>query len=166
MCPSGHSLIRAEMIKHGAKLAGELSGHIFFADNWYGFDDALFAACRLLALIADDPQQRSATEIFAAQPQRVNTPEILIDLDTAECQRFMTKFTQKAQFGDAEVVTIDGVRVNFDRGWGLVRASNTVPGLTLRFEAETAQELEQIKQQFSQQILLINPSLNVSLLSQ
>lgn len=162
MCPSGHSLIRAEMIKHEAKLAGELSGHIFFADNWYGFDDALFAACRLLALIAEDPQHRGATEIFAAQPQRVSTPEILIDLDTAECQRFMTQFSQNAQFGNAEVVTIDGVRVNFDKGWALVRASNTVPGLTLRFEAETEQQLEQIKQQFSQQMLQIKPNLSLN----
>jgi len=162
MCPSGHSLIRAEMLKHDAKLAGELSGHIFFADNWYGFDDALFAACRLLALIADDPQRRGATEIFAAQPQRFNTPEILIDLDTAECRRFMTQFTQNAQFDGAEVITIDGVRVNFDKGWGLVRASNTVPGLTLRFEAETEEDLEQIKQQFIQQMLQVKPNLSLN----
>lgn len=162
MCPSGHSLIRAEMQKHGAKLAGELSGHIFFADNWYGFDDALFAACRLLALIADDPQRRGSAEIFAAQPQNVNTPEILIDLDTAECRRFMTQFTQNAQFDGAEIITIDGVRVNFDDGWGLVRASNTVPGLTLRFEAETEEDLEQIKQQFIQQMLLVKPNLSLN----
>lgn len=162
MCPSGHSLIRAEMLKHDAKLAGELSGHIFFADNWYGFDDALFAACRLLTLIADDPQHRGATEIFAAQPQRVNTPEILIDLDTAECRRFMTQFTQNAQFDGAEVVTIDGVRVNFDKGWGLVRASNTVPGLTLRFEAVTEQDLDEIKQQFIQQMLQVKPNLSLN----
>ena len=162
MCASGHSLIRAEMLKHEAKLAGELSGHIFFADNWYGFDDALFAACRLLALIADDPQRRGATEIFAAQPQSVNTPEILIDLDTAECRRFMTQFTQNAQFDDGEVITIDGVRVNFSNGWGLVRASNTVPGLTLRFEAET-EDLEQIKQQFIQQMLQVKPNLSLNL---
>ncbi len=162
MCASGHSLIRAEMLKHEAKLAGELSGHIFFADNWYGFDDALFAACRLLALIADDPQRRGATEIFAAQPQSVSTPEILIDLDTAECRRFMTQFTQNAQFDDGEVITIDGVRVNFSNGWGLVRASNTVPGLTLRFEAETEEDLEQIKQQFIQQMLQVKPNLSLN----
>lgn len=162
MCASGHSLLRAEMMKHDAKLAGELSGHIFFADNWYGFDDALFAACRLLALIADDPQRRGATEIFAAQPQSVNTPEILIDLDAAECRRFMTQFTQNAQFDGAEVITIDGVRVNFDKGWGLVRASNTVPGLTLRFEAETEADLEQIKQQFIQQMLQVKPNLSLN----
>jgi|TARA_R100001143_G_scaffold8466_1_gene10615 phosphomannomutase/phosphoglucomutase len=162
MCPSGHSLIRAEMLKHEAKLAGELSGHIFFADNWYGFDDALFAAGRLLALIADDPQRRGATEIFAAQPQSFNTPEILIDLDTAECRRFMTQFIKNAQFDDADVITIDGVRVNFGKGWGLVRASNTVPGLTLRFEAETEEDLEQIKQQFIQQMLQVKPNLSLN----
>lgn len=162
MCPSGHSLIRAEMLKHDAKLAGELSGHIFFNDNWYGFDDALFAACRLLALIADDPQRRGATEIFAAQPQSFNTPEILVDLDTAECRRFMTQFTQNAQFENAEIITIDGVRVNFDKGWGLVRASNTVPGLTLRFEAETEADLEQIKHQFIQQMLQVKPNLSLN----
>ena len=163
MMASGHSLIKKALQENNAKLAGEMSGHLFFADRWYGFDDALYAACRLLELLAADPQQRTPVEIFAAQPQRVNTPEIHIAMDDKECRQFIDKFIAEAQFSDAKLSTIDGLRVDFAKGWGLVRASNTVPGLTLRFEAGSEADLQHIKQLFVQQMLQVKPTLSLHL---
>ncbi len=163
MMASGHSLIKKALQENNAKLAGEMSGHLFFADRWYGFDDALYAACRLLELLAADPQQRTPAEVFAAQPQRVNTPEIHIAMDDKECRQFIDKFIAEAQFSDAKLSTIDGLRVDFAKGWGLVRASNTVPGLTLRFEAGSEADLQHIKQLFVQQMLQVKPTLSLHL---
>ncbi|MDT8311057.1 MAG: phosphomannomutase/phosphoglucomutase [Methylophaga sp.] len=163
MVASGHSLIKKALQEHNAKLAGELSGHLFFADRWYGFDDALYAACRLLELLAADPQGRTPAQIFAAQPQRVNTPEIHIAMDEAECRQFMQRFIKEAQFSDARLTKIDGLRVDFANGWGLARASNTVPGLTLRFEAGSEADLQHIKQLFMQQMLQVKPTLSLHL---
>lgn len=163
MMASGHSLIKKALQENNAKLAGEMSGHLFFADRWYGFDDALYAACRLLELLAADPQQRTPVEVFAAQPQRVNTPEIHIAMDDKECRQFIDKFITEAQFSDARQSTIDGLRVDFAKGWGLVRASNTVPGLTLRFEAGSEADLQHIKQLFVQQMLQVKPTLSLHL---
>lgn len=162
MVASGHSLIKKALQENNAKLAGELSGHLFFADRWYGFDDALYAACRLLELLAADPD-RTPTQIFAAQPQRVNTPEIHIAMDETECRQFMQRFIEKAQFSDARLTKIDGLRADFANGWGLARASNTVPGLTLRFEAGTEADLQHIKQLFVQQMLQVKPTLSLHL---
>lgn len=159
MVASGHSLIKKALQDHNAKLAGELSGHIFFADRWYGFDDALYAACRLLELLAADAEERLPSEIFAAQPQRVNTPEIHVAMDDSACREFMQRFIDEAQFNDARITKIDGLRADFVNGWGLVRASNTVPGLTLRFEAGSEADLQNIKQLFVQQMLQVKPTL-------
>lgn len=163
MVASGHSLIKKALQDNNAKLAGELSGHLFFADRWYGFDDALYAACRLLELLAADTEQRSPIEIFAAQPQRVNTPEIHIAMDETECRQFMQRFVDEAQFSDARLTKIDGLRADFANGWGLARASNTVPGLTLRFEAGSEADLQHIKQLFVQQMLQVKPTLSLHL---
>ncbi|MCX4190714.1 phosphomannomutase/phosphoglucomutase [Methylophaga sp. OBS3] len=163
MVASGHSLIKKALQDHNAKLAGELSGHIFFADRWYGFDDALYAACRLLELLAADAEGRSPSEIFAAQPQRVNTPEIHVAMDDSACREFMLRFINEAQFNDARITKIDGLRADFVNGWGLVRASNTVPGLTLRFEAGSEADLQNIKQLFVQQMLQVKPTLDLHL---
>ncbi|MEX0616131.1 MAG: phosphomannomutase/phosphoglucomutase, partial [Methylophaga sp.] len=124
MMASGHSLIKKALQENDAKLAGELSGHLFFADRWYGFDDALYAACRLLELLAADPDGRTPVQIFAAQPQRVNTPEIHIAMEETECRQFMQRFIEEAQFSDARLSKIYGLRVDFAKGWGLARASN------------------------------------------
>ncbi|MDX1574127.1 MAG: phosphomannomutase/phosphoglucomutase [Methylophaga sp.] len=163
MMASGHSLIKKALQDNNAKLAGELSGHLFFADRWYGFDDALYAACRLLELLAADPQERSPAQIFAAQPQRVNTPEIHIAMDETECRQFMRRFIEEAKFSDARLSKIDGLRVDFANGWGLARASNTLPGLTLRFEAGSEADLQHIKQLFVQQMLQVKPTLSLHL---
>lgn len=163
MMASGHSLIKKALQENDAKLAGELSGHLFFADRWYGFDDALYAACRLLELLAVDPDGRTPVQIFAAQPQRVNTPEIHVAMEETECRQFMQRFIEEARFSDARLSKIDGLRVDFAKGWGLARASNTVPGLTLRFEASSEADLQHIKQLFVQQMLQVKPTLSLHL---
>lgn len=161
MTPSGHSLIKNKMLETGAQLAGEMSGHIFFKERWYGFDDGLYAACRLLEFLTNDPLERTPTEVFAALPQRVNTPEILVDMNEGESKRFIQQLQAEASFSGAQLITIDGLRADYPNGWGLVRASNTLPGLTLRFEANTAEELEHIKQLFKQQMLQVKPTLTL-----
>jgi phosphomannomutase / phosphoglucomutase len=160
--PSGYSIIRQKIQETGAKLAGELSGHIFFNDRWFGFDDGLYAACRLLEFLSHDPLERTPSEVFDALPHRVCTPEILLEMNESESRRFVEQLRTEADFPGGEIITIDGLRVEFPIGWGLVRASNTMPGLTLRFEANTHEQLAQIKQQFKQQMLQIKPSLTLS----
>jgi len=161
MSPSGHSVIKNKMIEADAKLAGEMSGHLFFRDRWYGFDDALYSAARLLEFLAADPLERTPTQIFAALPQRVTTPEIIVDMPVGESHHFIEQLQANIEFIGGQISTVDGVRVDYPNGWGLVRASNTVPGLTLRFEANSQGDLEQIKQAFVQQMLQIKPTLSL-----
>ncbi len=162
MWQSGHSVIKNKMLEMDAQLAGELSGHIFFKERWYGFDDGMYAAARLLELLCQDPLERTPTEIFAALPGRKSTPEILLEMDVAESKQFITKIQQEGQFPDAQVTTMDGLRADYVNGWGLVRASNTMPGLTLRFEGDTEADLSNIQERFKRQMLQIAPTLNVS----
>ncbi|MCX4187657.1 phosphomannomutase/phosphoglucomutase [Methylophaga sp. OBS4] len=161
MSPSGHSVIKNKMIEVDAKLAGEMSGHLFFRDRWYGFDDALYSAARLLEFLAADPLERTPTQVFAALPRRVTTPEIIVDMPVGESHRFIEQLQANIEFIGGQISTVDGVRVDYPNGWGLVRASNTVPGLTLRFEASSKEEMEQIKQAFIQQMLQIKPTLSL-----
>jgi phosphomannomutase/phosphoglucomutase len=162
MWQSGHSVIKNKMLEMDAQLAGELSGHIFFKERWYGFDDGMYSAARLLELLCQDPLDRTPTEIFAALPSRKSTPEILLAMDAAESKQFIAKIQQEGHFPDAQVTTMDGLRADYVNGWGLVRASNTMPGLTLRFEGDTEADLSYIQERFKRQMLLINPTLNIS----
>jgi len=146
MWKTGHSFIKAKLKESGALLAGEMSGHIFFKERWYGFDDALYTAARLLEILAND--QRNATEIFDALPNSVNTPELKLDMEEGEHFKLIERMVANAQFGNAKITTIDGIRADFDDGFGLVRASNTTPCLVYRFESETQEGLERIKDQF------------------
>jgi len=132
-----------------------MSGHIFFKERWYGFDDGLYTAARLLEILARDP--RPSAEIFGALPDTVNTPELQIQLAEGEHYAVIDELVARAHFPDARVTTIDGLRVDFANGWGLVRASNTLPVLVLRFEAETAQDLERIQQRFRDLIEQVRP---------
>jgi phosphomannomutase / phosphoglucomutase len=144
MWKTGHSLIKAKMKETKAELAGEMSGHIFFADRYYGFDDAFYAACRLLEIVADSGQPLSAQ--LEGVPKMIVTPEIRVDCpDEAkfEVVRRVTEHFKKIR----QVIDVDGVRVLFDQGWGLVRASNTQPVLVLRFEAATPELLQQYRQE-------------------
>jgi len=161
MWQSGHSVIKNKMLDVDAQLAGELSGHIFFKERWYGFDDGMYAAARLLELLCQDPLERSPTEVFAALPNRKNTPEILLAMGAEESKQFITQMKQEGHFPDAQLTTIDGLRADYINGWGLVRSSNTVPGLTLRFEGDTEADLSHIQERFKRQMLQIKPALNI-----
>lgn len=161
MWRTGHSLIKAKMRETGAELAGEMSGHFFFKERWYGFDDGIYAAARLLEILAGDLQGRSPAEVFATLPKSVSTPELKVELAEGEHYRFMDKLRKQATFEDATLITIDGVRADWPDGWGLVRASNTTPALVLRFEADNAAALTRIEQVFRKQLLAVDPRLKL-----
>jgi phosphomannomutase/phosphoglucomutase len=156
MWRTGHSLIKAKMRETGAELAGEMSGHFFFKERWYGFDDGIYAAARLMEILAGDLQDRSPDEIFDTLPKSVSTPELKIELAEGEQYRFMDKLRQQASFEDATLITIDGVRADWADGWGLVRASNTTPVLVLRFEADNPAALKRIQLVFRKQMLAVD----------
>lgn len=157
MWKTGHSLIKSKLAETQAALAGEMSGHIFFKDGWYGFDDALYAGARLLQILANS--DKTTHELFERFPNSVNTPELKIFVSEDEKFSLMAKLLKSANFKTAEVSTIDGLRVNFADGWGLVRPSNTTPCLVLRFEAESENILLKIKTIFREFLLDANPDL-------
>ena len=151
MWKTGHSFIKAKLKESGAALAGEMSGHIFFKERWYGFDDATYTASRLLEIIAKDG--RSADDIFSALPDNINTPELQLTTAEGENHPLVDKLVAVANFPGAKITTIDGLRVDFEDGFGLVRASNTTPCLVFRFEAETQSALERIQNDFRELVL-------------
>ena len=157
MWKTGHSLIKAKMKETGALLAGEMSGHIFFKERWYGFDDGIYSAVRLLEILS--LESRSAAEVFADFPVALSTPEINIKVTDERKFALIEALQRDAQWGDAQLFTLDGVRVDYPHGWGLVRASNTTPVLVLRFEADTAEELARIQQVFRTQLQAVAPDL-------
>ena len=160
MWKTGHSFIKNKMKETGALLAGEMSGHIFFKERWFGFDDGLYSAARMLEILATD--NRPVSEIFNDLPNDVSTPEITVHLDNDGAQHeFIEKFIQQSNFTGAALSTIDGVRADFDYGWGLVRASNTTPSLVIRFEAESDEKLNQLKNDFKAQIHAVDASINL-----
>jgi phosphomannomutase/phosphoglucomutase len=159
MWKTGHSFIKAKIKETGALLAGEMSGHIFINENWYGFDDGLYAGIRLLEILARDV--RSSDEIFAALPDSVNTPELNVSMQEGEPPYFMKRLLENAHFEGAAISTIDGLRADFDDGWGLVRASNTTPVLVLRFEADDAAALARIMDDFRRVMLQVEPGLQL-----
>jgi phosphomannomutase/phosphoglucomutase len=146
MWKTGHSFIKAKLKETGALLAGEMSGHIFFKERWYGFDDALYTASRLLEILSRD--KRSASEIFGELPDSINTPELNLNMAEGEHHKLIKKLVENADFKGARITTIDGVRADWDDGFGLVRASNTTPCLVFRFEGDNEQALERIKSAF------------------
>ena len=141
MAAAGHSLIKNKMRETGALLAGEMSGHICFADNYYGFDDAIFAACRVLQIVAQS--NTKVSEMLADLPETAYTPEIRIDCPDDQKFKIVRELTEIFR-EKYEVIDIDGVRVNFDDGWALIRASNTQPVLVLRLEAVTKERLKEL----------------------
>ncbi len=160
MWKTGHSFIKAKMKETGALLAGEMSGHIFFKERWYGFDDGLYAGARLLEILSREPQPVST--VFDALPDAVSTPELNVHFDEDGAQHaFMREFTEKAHFEGAQVSHIDGVRADYPDGWGLVRASNTTPSLVIRFEADSEAALQRIQQTFREQMLAVRPDLDL-----
>jgi phosphomannomutase/phosphoglucomutase len=157
MWKTGHSLIKAKMAETNAPLAGEMSGHIFFKDRWYGFDDALYAGARLLEILAQ--YDKSSDHLFSTIPNSIITPELKIAVSEEEKFQLMQELIDRAQFPEADVNTIDGLRVNFANGWGLVRPSNTTPNLVLRFEAMNEAVLMHIQTLFREWMLSVRPNL-------
>lgn len=158
MWRTGHSFIKAKLKETGAALAGEMSGHIFFKERWYGFDDGVYAGARLIELLSKLPQ--TPQEVFDALPNSINTPELRIEFAEGEHYAFMDKLKESAQFKDAEVSKIDGLRVDYKDGFGLIRPSNTTPILVLRFEADSDAALMRIQAEFKALIQQIDPAVN------
>ena len=156
MWKTGHSLIKAKMRETGAELAGEMSGHFFFSERWYGFDDGIYAAARLLEILAidDDP-----SAVLKALPSGESTPEIKVEAPGGDPHAFVARVQASAAFEGARLSTIDGVRADWPDGWGLVRASNTTPVLVLRFDADSREALARIQQTFREQLLALDPAL-------
>lgn len=161
MWKSGHSMIRNKMREVGAPLAGDMSGHIFFGDRWYGFDDAIYAGARLLEILSAD--ERDSAELFAELPDSLSTPEIRIELGDGEAERIMDSlgddFTRS--FSDARVTVVDGLRVDLADSWALVRASNTEPCLVLRFEGDDQAAMSRIQEAFRSRLLAVKPDLQL-----
>ena len=155
MWKTGHSLVKAKLRETGAPLGGEMSGHVFFKDRWYGFDDGLYAGARLLELMSrvSDP-----SAVLNALPQSISTPELQLKLQEGENVALITKLQKEAVFEGAEqIITIDGLRVEYADGFGLARSSNTTPVVVMRFEAETTAALARIQAIFKRVILAARP---------
>ena len=152
---TGHSLIKARMRERGAALAGEMSGHTFFVERWYGFDDAQYAGARLLEILSKTPD---ATAALTALPDSVSTPELHLKLSEGEPHRLIGTLQERAAFpGATEIIRIDGLRVEYPDGFGLARASNTTPVVVLRFEADDRAGLERIQAEFRRVLLAAKP---------
>lgn len=159
MWRTGHSLIKAKLKELGAALAGEMSGHIFFNDRWFGFDDAMYAAARLLEILSLDV--RSIDDIFDEFPANISTPEIHIQVNEERKFKIIEALQAKGKFSGGGMITLDGVRVDYPASWGLVRASNTTPALVARFEGKTKADLDAVCAVFRKQLLKIDSSLNI-----
>lgn len=151
MWRTGHSLVKAKLKETGAPLAGEMSGHVFFKERWYGFDDGLYTGARLLEILS---RSTNPSSVLNALPDSTSTPELQLKLQEGENFSLIEKLRQHAQFDDAEeIITIDGLRVEFADGFGLARASNTTPVIVMRFEADNTAALVRIQAQFKREVL-------------
>ncbi|MCE8003813.1 phosphomannomutase/phosphoglucomutase [Billgrantia ethanolica] len=160
MWRTGHSLIKARMKETGAQLAGEMSGHIFFQERWYGFDDGIYGAARLLEILAK--QDDDADAFFARYPQDLGTPEINVHVTDENKFELVEQLAREGDFGDDGIkTTLDGIRVDYPDGWGLCRASNTTPVLVLRFEGKSDTALERIRNRFADALKQVDPALTL-----
>ncbi|MFM6988413.1 MAG: phosphomannomutase/phosphoglucomutase [Arenimonas sp.] len=159
MWKTGHSLIKAKMKETHAELAGEMSGHFFFAERWFGFDDGIYSAARLLEILAAAPEGIQAA--FDALPTSVSTPELKIAVEEGRQHALIERFVAEAHFEGARISLIDGLRADWPDGWGLVRASNTTPVLVLRFEANDQAGLTRIQEAFRERLLALDPALTL-----
>ena len=155
MWNTGHSLIKAKLRETGAPLAGEMSGHIFFAERWYGFDDATYTAARLLEILT---RSADPSAVLNALPTSFSTPELNVPCAEGEPRQVIARLLAEAKFpGAREIVTIDGLRAEYDDGFGLVRASNTTPVLVMRFEGHTPEALHRIEADFMAALRAVKP---------
>ena len=156
MWRTGHSLIKAKLKETKAPLAGEMSGHVFFNDRWYGFDDGLYAAARLLEILS---RTENPSAVLEALPDAISTPELQVKTQEGENHEVVARLRDQADFPTAQSrITIDGIRVEYADGFGLARASNTTPVVVLRFEADTEQALARIQAEFKAGLLSVMPS--------
>lgn len=159
MWQTGHSLIKAKLAETNAPLAGEMSGHTFFKERWYGFDDGLYTAARLLEILSrhDDP-----SAVLESLPKDLSTPELKLEMNEGEPHPFVELLQQQGAFPTAKKrITIDGIRAEYEDGFGLARASNTTPIVVLRFEAQTAEALDRIQNEFKDAILALRSDLTL-----
>ena len=160
MSPTGHFHIKNGIKKHNPLLAGEMSGHIFFNDKWHGFDDGHYSGVRIIEMISKENESISA--INEKLPKLYSTPELNIDVTDDDKFKIIEKFAKNCQL-DGEKITIDGLRINFQNGWGLLRASNTTPKLVLRFEGDSGESLTSIKESFLNELSRICPEIDINL---
>ena len=160
MSPTGHFHIKNGIKKHNPLLAGEMSGHIFFNDKWYGFDDGHYSGARIIELIWK--RNESISEINEKLPKSFSTPELNIDVTDEIKFKIIEDFSSQCSL-EGEKITIDGLRINFDDGWGLLRASNTTPKLVLRFEGDSMDSLNKIKNDFLNELSRICPDIDINL---
>jgi phosphomannomutase/phosphoglucomutase len=152
---TGHSFIKAKLKETGALLAGEMSGHVFFKERWYGFDDGLYAGARLLEILS---RSADPSAVLQALPDAISTPELQIKLTEGENYALIAQLQKTARFeGAKDVITIDGLRVEYPDGFGLARSSNTTPVIVLRFEADNAAALKRIQEDFRRVLLAAKP---------
>jgi phosphomannomutase/phosphoglucomutase len=159
MAQTGHSMIKAKLAQTGAPLAGEMSGHIFFKERWYGFDDGLYTGARLLEILSayDNP-----SEVLEELPQDISTPEIKLEMQEGQPHALIARLQQEAEFPNAaNLTTIDGVRAEYSDGFGLARASNTTPVIVMRFEGDTPEALARIQGEFRQAFMALDPGLTL-----
>ncbi|MCK5830944.1 MAG: phosphomannomutase/phosphoglucomutase [Methylococcales bacterium] len=159
MWKTGHSFMKEKIKETGSALAGEMSGHFYFNDRWFGSDDALYAASRLIEILSADT--RSSAEVFSSFPNSENTPEFTVELTEEEHFNFMDQVFTEQRFTEGKIIKIDGMRVEFSDGWGLVRASNSTPAITLRFEADTIEALQRIQSQFKELLVKIKSDIKL-----
>jgi len=159
MWKSGHSHMKTKMKETGAVLGGELSGHIFIGERWYGFDDGMYTASRIMEIMS--LREQDLDSIFESFPVQPSTPEVKLKIAEEKKFAFVKRLVVEGEFGEGRLTTIDGLRVDFPDGWGLVRASNTSPYLTLRFEADSEDSLSKIKSKFKQEMHKIDPQLGI-----
>jgi phosphomannomutase/phosphoglucomutase len=155
MWKTGHSLVKAKLRETGAPLGGEMSGHIFFKDRWYGFDDGMYAGARLLEILT---RVANPSALLNSLPQSVSTPELQLELPEGDNMALIDFLRSNATFpGHQQIITIDGLRVEYADGFGLARSSNTTPVVVMRFEAQTPAALARIQAQFKGAILACRP---------
>jgi phosphomannomutase len=160
MWKTGHSLVKAKLRETGAPIAGEMSGHIFFAERWYGFDDATYTAARLLEILS---RSKDPSAVLNALPTSFSTPELNVACAEGEARRVVQELLERSEFpGASEIITIDGLRVDYEDGFGLIRASNTTPVLVLRFEGHTPEALERIQNELMTALRLVKPDAHIA----
>ena len=160
MSPTGHFHIKNAIREHNPLLAGEMSGHIFFNDKWYGFDDGHYSGARIIELILN--KDKSISSMIKKLPILFSTPELNITVTEENKFQIIEEFTKKCNL-NGEKITIDGLRINFKNGWGLIRASNTTPKLVLRFEGNSQRDLETIQSKFIDELSRICTYIDINL---